>query len=38
MAPVTVMGHEVYGVFIEPGMGLRELGGQRQALQRWLLL
>jgi len=24
MAPVTVMGHKVYGVFIEPGMGLRE--------------
>jgi hypothetical protein len=23
MAPVTVMGHQVYGVFIEPGMGLR---------------
>jgi hypothetical protein len=23
MAPVTVMGHKVYGVFIEPGMGLR---------------
>ncbi len=24
MAPVTVMGHKVYGVFIAPGMGLRE--------------
>jgi hypothetical protein len=24
MAPITVMGHKVYGVFIEPGMGLRE--------------
>ncbi len=23
MAPVTVMAHKVYGVFIEPGMGLR---------------
>ncbi len=23
MAPVTVTGHKVYGVFIEPGMGLR---------------
>src|SRR4051812_6726905 len=23
MAPVSVMGHKVYGVFIEPGMGLR---------------
>lgn len=23
MAPVMVLGHEVYGVFIEPGMGLR---------------
>lgn len=23
MAPVTVMGHKVYGVFIEPGTGLR---------------
>jgi non-reducing end alpha-L-arabinofuranosidase len=23
MAPVTVMGHKVYGVLIEPGMGLR---------------
>src|SRR5512144_82268 len=23
MAPVTLMGHKVYGVFIEPGMGLR---------------
>jgi hypothetical protein len=23
MAPVTVMGHKVYGVFISPGMGLR---------------
>jgi hypothetical protein len=23
MAPVTIMGHRVYGVFIEPGMGLR---------------
>src|SRR5579864_8719589 len=24
MAPVTIMGHKAYGVFIEPGMGLRE--------------
>jgi len=24
MAPATVMGHKVYGVFIEPGMGLRD--------------
>lgn len=24
MAPVTLMGHKVYGVFIEPGMGLRQ--------------
>ena len=24
MAPVTIMGHKVYGVFIVPGMGLRE--------------
>ena len=24
MAPVWIMGHKVYGVFIEPGMGLRE--------------
>jgi non-reducing end alpha-L-arabinofuranosidase len=23
MAPVTIMGHKVYGVYIEPGMGLR---------------
>ena len=23
-APITIMGHKVYGVFIEPGMGLRE--------------
>ena len=23
MAPVTMMGHKVYGIFIEPGMGLR---------------
>jgi hypothetical protein len=23
-APITVMGHKVYGVFIEPGMGLRD--------------
>jgi hypothetical protein len=23
MAPVTVLGHKVYGVYIEPGMGLR---------------
>jgi non-reducing end alpha-L-arabinofuranosidase len=23
MAPVTIMGHKVYGVFLEPGMGLR---------------
>lgn len=24
MAPISVMGHKVYGVFIEPGMGLRD--------------
>lgn len=24
MAPVTIMGHKVYGVFIQPGMGMRE--------------
>ena len=24
MAPITAMGHKVYGVFIEPGMGLRQ--------------
>jgi hypothetical protein len=24
MAPVTIMGHKVYGVFIMPGMGLRQ--------------
>ena len=24
MAPITVDGHKVYGVFIEPGMGLRD--------------
>ena len=24
MAPVTIIGHKVYGVFIEPGMGLRQ--------------
>jgi hypothetical protein len=24
MAPATIMGHKVYGVFIEPGMGLRQ--------------
>ncbi len=24
MAPVTINGHKVYGVFIEPGMGLRQ--------------
>jgi hypothetical protein len=24
MAPVTVMGHKVYGVFVMPGMGLRQ--------------
>ena len=24
MAPITIMGHKVYGVFIEPGMGLRK--------------
>ncbi len=23
MAPITIMGHKAYGVFIEPGMGLR---------------
>jgi hypothetical protein len=23
MAPVTIMGHKAYGIFIEPGMGLR---------------
>ncbi len=24
MAPISIMGHKVYGVFIEPGMGLRQ--------------
>ena len=24
MAPISVVGHKVYGVFIEPGMGMRE--------------
>jgi len=24
MAPITIMGHKVYGIFIEPGMGLRD--------------
>ena len=24
LAPITIMGHKVYGVFIEPGMGLRQ--------------
>jgi hypothetical protein len=24
MAPISIMGHKVYGAFIEPGMGLRE--------------
>ena len=24
LAPVTIMGHKVYGVFVEPGMGLRQ--------------
>jgi len=24
MAPISIMGHKVYGIFIEPGMGLRE--------------
>jgi non-reducing end alpha-L-arabinofuranosidase len=24
MAPVTIMGHKAYGLFIEPGMGLRD--------------
>jgi hypothetical protein len=24
MAPITIMGHKAYGVFIEPGMGLRK--------------
>lgn len=24
MAPVTIMGHKVYGVFVAPGMGLRQ--------------
>src|ERR1035441_4322908 len=24
MAPITIMGHKVYGIFIEPGMGLRQ--------------
>src|SRR5512136_1677447 len=23
MAPITIMGHKAYGIFIEPGMGLR---------------
>jgi non-reducing end alpha-L-arabinofuranosidase len=24
MAPITISGHKAYGVFIEPGMGLRD--------------
>src|ERR1035437_9050419 len=24
MAPITIMGHKTYGVFIEPGMGMRQ--------------
>ncbi|MBW4025919.1 MAG: alpha-N-arabinofuranosidase [Acidobacteria bacterium] len=24
MAPITIMGHKAYGIFIEPGMGLRK--------------
>ena len=24
MAPITIMGHKAYGIFIEPGMGLRQ--------------
>src|ERR1700710_3050609 len=24
MAPITVAGHKAYGIFIEPGMGLRD--------------
>jgi non-reducing end alpha-L-arabinofuranosidase len=24
MAPITIMGHKVYGLFIEPGMGVRQ--------------
>jgi hypothetical protein len=24
MAPITIMGHKAYGVFIEPGMGMRQ--------------
>jgi non-reducing end alpha-L-arabinofuranosidase len=24
MAPITILGHKAYGVFVEPGMGLRE--------------
>jgi hypothetical protein len=24
MAPITIMGHKVYGLFIEPGMGMRQ--------------
>jgi hypothetical protein len=24
MAPITIMGHKAYGVFIEPGMGMRD--------------
>ena len=24
MAPITIMGHKAYGVFIEPGMGIRD--------------
>ena len=28
MAPITIMGHKAYGVFIEPGMGLRHNDAQ----------
>ncbi len=32
MAPITIMGHKVYGVFIEPGMGLRHNDAQGTAV------
>ncbi len=33
LAPVTVMGHKVYGVFIEPGMGLRHNDAKGTAVE-----
>ncbi len=32
MAPITIMGHKAYGVFIEPGMGLRQNDAKRTAV------